>query len=43
MSRLRGKQRLDILLCEDNLGDVYLIKKSLQKSAIEYNLHHVDS
>ncbi len=41
MSLRQTKQALDILMCEDNLGDVYIITNALQESKIAYNLHHV--
>jgi two-component system, chemotaxis family, response regulator Rcp1 len=41
MSLSQSNQALDILLCEDNLGDVYIITNALQESQIKYNLNHV--
>ncbi|MDJ0567954.1 MAG: response regulator [Pleurocapsa sp. MO_192.B19] len=41
MNFYQAKQPLDILVCEDNLGDVYIITNSLKNSEIKYNLHHV--
>ena len=41
MSSSKVKQPIDILVCEDNLGDVYIITDSLQSSLTAYNLHHV--
>ncbi|MGL6343667.1 MAG: response regulator [Waterburya sp.] len=41
MSLSQSNQTLDILLCEDNLGDVYIITNALQESQIKYNLNHV--
>lgn len=41
MNSVQTKPSIEILLCEDNLGDVYLITNSLQNSDIEYNFHHV--
>lgn len=41
MSLRQTKQALDILVCEDNLGDVYIITNALEESQIKYNLHHV--
>lgn len=32
---------IEILLCEDNPGDVYLIRNSLKDGSISHNLHHV--
>ncbi|MEM7553106.1 MAG: response regulator [Cyanobacteria bacterium P01_A01_bin.84] len=43
MSLRQTKQAIDILVCEDNLGDVYIITNSLQNSTTEYNLHHVNN
>ncbi|MDJ0532117.1 MAG: response regulator [Xenococcaceae cyanobacterium MO_207.B15] len=34
-------QPINILLAEDNPGDVYLISSILDESQISYNLHHV--
>lgn len=33
---------LDILLVEDNPGDVFLINRILEASSLRYNLHHVE-
>ena len=41
MNSVQTKHSIDILLCEDNLGDVYIITDFLQNSDREYNLHHV--
>lgn len=41
MSSRQIKQTLNILVCEDNLGDVYIIRNALQNSENTYNLHHV--
>ena len=41
MSLSQSNQAFDILVCEDNLGDVYIITNALQESKIAYNLHHV--
>ncbi len=41
MNFYQTKQPLDILVCEDNLGDVYIITDALKNSEIKYNLHHV--
>jgi two-component system, chemotaxis family, response regulator Rcp1 len=41
MSLRQSNQAFDILVCEDNLGDVYIITNALQESKIAYNLHHV--
>ena len=35
------EKSFDILLVEDNPGDVFLIKKLLRKSSIPHTLHHV--
>ncbi len=43
MSLERIKNSIDILVCEDNLGDVYLITNSLQNSTLECRLHHVNN
>lgn len=41
---LNTNQRLiNILICEDNLGDVYIIKNALENSTSNYDLHHVDN
>ena len=37
----RTKEPIDILICEDNLGDVYILTDFLQNSIRKYNLHHV--
>lgn len=41
MSFCKTKQIFDILVCEDNIGDVYIITNALRNSKITYNLHHV--
>ncbi|MGB5632749.1 MAG: response regulator [Waterburya sp.] len=41
MSLLKTKQSIDILICEDNLGDVYIINNVLENSTSNYDLHHV--
>ena len=41
MNILQTKQSIDILICEDNLGDVYIINNVLKDSTSNYNLHHV--
>ena len=41
MGLRRTKQPIDILICEDNLGDVYILTDFLQNSTMEYHLHHV--
>lgn len=43
MSLLKTQQSIDILLCEDNLGDVYIINNVLKNSASSYQLHHVSN
>ena len=43
MSILQTKQSIDILICEDNLGDVYIINNVLKNSTSNYNLHHVNN
>lgn len=37
------QKSINILICEDNLGDVYIIKNALQNSTSSYDLHHVDN
>ena len=32
---------VNVLLCEDNLGDIYLIEKSFHRSKISYNIDRV--
>lgn len=41
MSSSQTKRSINILVCEDNLGDVYIITNSLQNSDMEYRLNHV--
>ena len=41
MSCSQTKQPINILVVEDNLGDVYIINNSLQNSDQKYSLHHV--
>ena len=41
MSIFKTQQSINILVCEDNLGDVYIIRNSLQNSLTKYNLDHV--
>lgn len=36
-------QSVDILICEDNLGDVYIIKNALINSTANYDINHVDN
>ncbi len=43
MSILQTKQSIDILICEDNLGDVYIINNVLKNSTSNYSLHHVNN
>ena len=43
MSILQTKQSIDILICEDNLGDVYIINNVLKNSRSNYNLYHVNN
>lgn len=43
MSILKTKQSIDILICEDNLGDVYMINNVLKNSTSNYSLHHVNN
>jgi len=38
-----NQQFINILICEDNLGDVYIIKNALENSTSNYDLHHVDN
>lgn len=41
MSLLQTQKSIDILICEDNLGDVYIINNVLLNSTSNYNVHHV--
>ncbi len=41
MSLVQTQKSIDILLCEDNLGDVYIINNVLVNSTSNYDLHHV--
>lgn len=41
MSLLPTQQSIDILICEDNLGDVYIINNVLRNSSSNYEIHHV--
>lgn len=43
MSILQTKQSIDILICEDNLGDVYIINNVLKNSTSNYSLYHVNN
>ena len=43
MSFLPTQQSIDILICEDNLGDVYIINNVLKNSTASYDLHHVNN
>ncbi len=43
MTLNKTQQSIDILICEDNLGDVYIIKNTLTNSTSNYNFHHVDN
>ena len=43
MSILQTKQSIDILICEDNLGDIYMINNVLKNSTSNYSLHHVNN
>ena len=43
MSLLQTKQSIDILICQDNLGDVYIINNVLKNSTSNYNLYHVNN
>ncbi len=38
----QSNQSVNILLCEDNPGDVFIIRNALRKSQVSYNFHHVD-
>lgn len=42
MNSTKAQKTINILICEDNLGDVYIIKNFLQNSTASYDLHHVD-
>ena len=41
MRLLQTQKSIDILICEDNLGDVYIINNVLRNSTSNYDLHHV--
>ena len=41
MSVFKTKKPINILVCEDNLGDVYIITNYLKNSLTKYNLCHV--
>ena len=41
MSILKTQEPVNILVCEDNLGDVYIIRNSLASSLTNYKLDHV--
>lgn len=43
MNSIKAQKTINILICEDNLGDVYIIKNILQNSTSNYDLHHVDN
>jgi len=43
MDSIKNLKSINVLICEDNLGDVYIIKNALQRSTANYNLHHVDN
>ena len=38
-----NQRLINILICEDNPGDVYIIKNALENSSSNYDLHHVDN
>ncbi len=41
MSLNLNNQTINILICEDNLGDVYIITDSLENSGLNYEINHV--